>query len=246
METKEKKILEFETEVISVIERAPCVKSFRFTRPEEADFAAGQYFMLYIDVNGEEKCKPFSFSSSPTEMTHIEFTKRLTGSDFSNALDKLKEGDKVRIKMPFGSFTLKQASTGKIAFLCGGIGITPVRSMAKYATDLSTPADMVLLYGNGGEEEIVFREGLDGMQKANPYFKVIYTLTCTDVPKEWKGCCGFINKEMIEKEMPDFEDRTFYACGSPYMVKCLVELLKGDLKIPDEKIVMEHFLGYDK
>ncbi|MFC1570690.1 ferredoxin--NADP reductase [Candidatus Omnitrophota bacterium] len=246
METKEKKTLEFETELLEVIERAPDVKSFRFTRPEEADFTAGQYFMLYIDVNGEEKCKPFSFSSSPTERAHIEFTKRLTGSDFSEALNKLEKGDKVRIKMPFGSFTLKAAKTGKIAFLCGGIGITPVRSMAKYAADISVPADMVLLYGNAAEEEIIFREDLDGMEKANPYFKVIYTLTCSDVPKEWKGCCGFINKAMIEREMPDFEERTFYACGSPYMVKCMVDELKGELKIPDEKIVTEHFLGYEK
>ena len=244
MKIEEKKTIEFETEVIDVIQRAHDVRSFRFKRSEEADFTAGQYFMLFIDVAGEEKCKPFSFSSSPTETSHIEFTKRLTGSDFSNALETLKKGDKVRIKMPLGSFTFKKSRTGKIAFLCGGIGITPVRSMVKYATDLSITADLVLLYGNSGEDEIVFREDLDAMQKANPYFKVVYTLTCPDVPKEWKGCCGFIDKTMIEREMPDFNDRTFFVCGSPYMVKCLVDVLKGELNILDERIVVEHFMGY--
>jgi len=244
--TQDKKILEFETEVIEVAQRAKDVKSFRFKRSEEADFTAGQYFMLFIDVNGEEKCKPFSFSSSPTEKEYIEFTKKLTGSDFSNALDKMKKGDKVRIKMPFGSFTLDTAKDEKVAFLSGGIGITPIKSMCKYATDLCLTEDIVLLYGNNSIDEIVFKDDLDVMQQANPNLKVVYTLTCVDAKEEWKGCCGFIDKVMIEKEMPDFKERIFYVCGSPYMVKCMVASLKDELKITDDRIVVEHFLGYEK
>jgi len=243
---EEKKTFEFEAEVIEVLERTKDVKSFRFKRSEEACFTAGQYFMLFIDVSGEEKCKPFSFSSAPTEKEYIEFTKRLTGSDFSNALDKLKKGDTVRIKMPFGSFSLTSAGSGKVAFLSGGIGITPVRSICKDATDRSLSEDIVLIYGNSSEDEIVFKDDLSGMEQANPNLKVIYTLTCTDAPAEWKGCCGFIDKVMIEKEMPDFNERMFYVCGSPYMVKCLVASLKDELKIPDDRIVVEHFLGYEK
>ena len=244
--TQDKKILELETEIIEVAQRTKDVKSFRFKRSEELNFTAGQYFMLFIDVNGEEKSKPFSFSSSPTEKGYIEFTKRLTGSDFSNALDKLKKGDKVRIKMPFGSFTLDSAKDEKVAFLSGGIGITPIKSMCTYATDLCLTKDIVLLYGNSSVDEIIFKDDLDAMQRANPNLKVVYTLTCTDAPKEWKGCCGFIDKVMIEKEMPDFKERIFYVCGSPYMVKCMVASLKDELKIPDDRIVIEHFLGYEK
>ena len=103
----------------------------------------------------------------------------------------------------------------------------------------------ILLYGNSTEEEIVFRDDFDEMEDANQRLKVIYTLTCTDAPEEWKGCCGFIDKVMIEREMPDFRERTFYVCGAPYMVKCLVASLKDEMKLPDDRIVVEHFLGYE-
>ena len=125
----------FETEVSDVIQRTHNVKSFRFKRDESADFKAGQFFLVTIKISGQERTKHFSFSSSPTEKGYIEFTKKLTGSDFSKALDGLKTGDRAKLKMPYGSFTF-EGGYKKIAFLSGGIGITPIRSICKYVVDL--------------------------------------------------------------------------------------------------------------
>ena len=41
------------------------------------------------------------------ENRFIEFTKKLTRHEFSNALDDLEEGDWARIKAPFGNFTFE-------------------------------------------------------------------------------------------------------------------------------------------
>ena len=236
--------LEFRTKLIDVVTRTPDVRSFRFERPGNADFTAGQYFILTIDVNGQPASKPFSFSNSPTEKDHIEFTKRLTGSDFSNALARLKKGDEVKIKMPFGMFTLDKGGD-KIVFLSGGIGITPVRSICKFVTDKQLPVDIVLLYGNDTEQEIVFRDDFDRMQEENERLRVVHTLTCPNARETgWSGCCGFIDKAMIEREVPDFAERTFYVCGPPGMVGCLVSSLKNEMGIPEERIVVEHFMGY--
>ena len=100
-------VKEFETEVIDVIRRAPNVKSFRFSIPEdtEIDFKAGQFFVVTIKINGEDAFKHFSFSNSPYEKEYIEFTKRITESVFSQALDRLKKGDWAKLKLPFGFFT---------------------------------------------------------------------------------------------------------------------------------------------
>ena len=237
--------MEISTRLIDKIERTPNSASFRFERPEGADFTAGQYFILTIKVNGEHASKPFSFSSSPTEKDHLEFTKKFTESDFSKALKGLQKGDMVDIKMPFGKFTLEQARGEKVAFLSGGIGITPVRSICKYATDKELTTDIVLLYGNQTQRDIAFRQDLEDMQKLNGRLKVVHTLTCpVDEAGCWNGNCGIIDEEMVKRDIPDIEERTFYVCGPPGMVDCLMNVLKDKLAIPEERVVVEQFMGY--
>ena len=234
---------EFDSKVIQVIRRTPNVKSFRFKVDEDVEFKAGQYFFVTINVNGEEKGKPFSFSNSPTEKGYVEFTKRITESDFSRTLDSMEPGAKARLRMPFGKFTLEMDK--KAAFLSGGIGITPIRSMIKYATDSKIPLDMVLLYGNNTEEDIVFREDFDRMQEVNDDLRVVYTLTDPAACPQHGTCkTGLIDACMIKEEVPDFNERVFYVCGPPGMVSCLTGVLKDDLQIPEECVRTEHFAGY--
>ncbi len=223
-----------------------------FKTKENADFKPGQFFFVTIKINGEEKTKHFSFSNSPTEMGYLEFTKRITESDYSKALDKLKAGDWAKLRMPLGKFTpFRDLSlTGltfegeypKIAFISGGIGITPIRSICKFATDKKLPADIILLYGNRTEEDIAFRDDFTEMQKINKNIRVIYTLD--NASEKWEGRTGHINDDMITGEIPDFKERVFYICGPPTMVEGLVEILKDKLSVTADKIKTESFTGY--
>ena len=234
----------FETEVIAVIDRAPGVKSFRFKTDKRLLFEPGQFFFVSIMINGQERTKPFSFSSPPTEVGYIEFTKRLTGSDFSNALNKLSIGDWAKIKAPFGNFTFCQEHK-KIAFLSGGIGITPIRSISRYVIDKNLATDMILLYGNNTQRDIIFKKDFDLMSGGKGNFKVVYTLTSKDIDKDiWQGSTGYIDADMIIKEVPDYKERIFYICGPPAMVKILNSMLQERLHLSKEKIVIENFTGY--
>ncbi|MBD3425679.1 MAG: hypothetical protein GF409_00450 [Candidatus Omnitrophica bacterium] len=235
---------QIQTNLTEVIDRAPGVKSFRFGIDKRIEFKAGQYFFVKIDVGGAGMEKPFSFSNSPTEEGYAEFTKRLTGSDFSKALDRMKPGARASLRMPYGKFTLEEDR--KIAFLSGGIGITPVRSMAKYATDSKLPTEMVLIYGNNTEEDIIFREDLDRMAEVNDKFQVVYTLTAPDVCPVSEQCRrGLIDAEMIKEEIPDYTQRVFYICGPPGMLKGLRKVLCEDLALGEDTIRTEQFSGYN-
>jgi len=234
----------FETEVMTVIDRAPGVKSFRFKTDEKLAFKPGQFFFVGIMIDGQERTKHFSFSNSPTEEGFIEFTKRLTGSDFSNALDKLKPGDKAKIKAPQGSFTFT-GEYQRIAFLSGGIGITPIRSIAKFVVDKGLGTDMVLLYGNNAEQDIIFKQDFDQMADKKGNFRVVYTLTSKDIDKnKWQGRLGYIDADMIKEEIPDYKERIFFICGPPAMVEVLNSTLKDELDILEQGIVIENFTGY--
>ena len=232
--------MEFETEVRRVIKRTYNVKSFRSERPEGFSYKPGQFLFITLKINGEEKRKHFTLSSSPTETEFIEFTKKLTGHEFSNALDALKEGDWARIKAPFGNFTF-QGEHDKIAMLSGGIGITPLRSICKFCTDKGLDTSIILLYGNRTEGDIVFRDQFEEMQKQNKSLKVVHTLSA---PSEaWKGYTGYIDEAMIKKEVPDFEERAFYTCGPPKMVEAMENLLDS-LDVPKGQVKKENFYGY--
>ena len=234
----------FETEVSSVTERCPGVKSFRFKTANDLVFKPGQFFFVGIMINGKERTKHFSFSNSPTETGYIEFTKRLTGSEFSSALNNLKPGDQAKINAPYGNFTF-EGEYKKIAFLSGGIGITPIRSISKYAVDKDLPTDIVLLYGNNTERDIIFKQDFDLMSGLKKNFKIVYTLTSKDINKDsWQGKTGYIDADMIKEQIPNYNDRVFFICGPPAMVEVLHKTLKEKLSISEEKIVIENFTGY--
>jgi ferredoxin-NADP reductase len=227
----------YETHVKEVIQRTHNVKSFRFGRPNGFDFQAGQFFFLTLKADGERKTKHFTISSPPTQKEYIEFTKKITNSAFSQLLDRLKGGEWADINGPRGKFVLEDIK--KICFLSGGIGITPIHSICQYCTDLKLDTDIILLYGNEEERDIVFQSDCERMVENNPNIKVVHILN--NLPGNWKGHSGYITTDIIKKEVSDFQERMFYICGPPKMVDAMLELLK-DLDV--KKIKIEKFPGY--
>lgn len=236
-------IKEFETKVIEIIQRTYDIKSFRFAVSDDIIFKPGQFFVVTIKIKDQGVSKHFSFSSSPTEKGYVEFTKRITDSEFSQALDKLKAGDWARLKMPYGLFTFG-GEHEKVAFLSGGIGITPIRSICKYVCDMKLSTNMILIYGNRTEKDIAFYEDLRMMEAENKNMKVVYAVDRTIDKDSWKGKTGFITADMIREEIPDYEERVFFTCGPPKMVDYMVTLMRDEMKIDREKIKWENFSGY--
>ena len=232
--------MKFETEVIETLKRTPDVKSIRFLRPFSFEYKAGQFMFIIIRSEDGELKKHFTISSSPTEKHFIELTKKLTGHPFSNALDSLEIGDKVRIDAPYGNFIFDK-EIKKMGMLSGGIGITPLRSICRYATDLQLKTRIILLYGNNTREDIAYKQEFDQMQEENNNLTVVHTLI--NPPSDWDGCTGYIDAEMVLKEVPDYASRVFYTCGPPAMVGAMKKLLK-EFNLSQEQIKTENFSGY--
>ncbi len=235
---------ELDTEITEIIQRTHNVKSFRFRIKEDVDFKPGQFFFVTIKIGGIERTKHFSFSNSPTEKGYVEFTKRITESEFSKALDRLRVGDWARLKMPYGAFTF-EGKYRNLAFLSGGIGVTPIRSIIKFVVDKKISTDMVFLYGNRMEADIIFKDDFDDIQRTSGNFRVRYTLTGPDTGSEkWPGRRGYIDADMVKEEIPDYKERVFYICGPPIMVVTLVDILRNSLGIAEDSIKTENFTGY--
>lgn len=229
----------FETEVKEVLPRAPDVRSFRFVKPPEFAYKAGQFMFITIRKGEDELRKHFTISSSPTE-DYLEFTKKLTDSEYSTTLRTSSPGDWVRIEGPFGKFTFEKGFE-KSAMVAGGIGITPMKSMVTYCYDTGILSDTVLLHACRTEEDLVFREDFETIQKQNSNLKVVYCLS--DPTSGWKGYTGRIDVSIIEKEVPDYRKRMVYVCGPPLMVEAMEQLLR-EMKVPLQHIKREQFMGY--
>lgn len=234
------KPVEFEAKVVEIIQRTHNVKSVRLSVPRGADYEPGQFLCASLDAPVE--CKRYlSISSSPTEKGYVEFTKKITQSDFSATLGALKTGDTIRLRYPFGNFTLKDPSE-KICFLSGGIGITPVRSICKFVVDKSLGTDIILIYANRTQKDIVFRKDFEQMQEKYPKLKVVHVLQ--EAAPGLKARIGLINSQVISEEVPDYNERKFFICGPPMMVDAMKKILSVDLSLPKDRVITENFTGY--
>jgi ferredoxin-NADP reductase/nitrite reductase/ring-hydroxylating ferredoxin subunit len=222
------------------------------------DYTAGQFAFFDIgEVYNDSKgpIRHFTISSSPTE-NFIMFSTRIRDSPYKNRLSTLEKGTKVKVRGAEGQFVLHQDYTNPDIFLSGGIGVTPFRSMIKYATDMQLPVKIIMFDSNRNRNNILFKKEFDEWANMNKNLKIIYTISENDQNNEqsslsstandWKGEYGRINKAMILKYVDTsvLNNSIFYICGPPNMLKAMQSLLQEDLEIPKEKIKVEEFIGY--
>ncbi len=232
--------MNFETTFQEIISRTHDVTSFRFARPADLDYKPGQFFFVTINQAGKELRKHFSFSSSPTEKDHIEFTKKFTDHEYSLALKEVKVGDWARIEAPFGQFTF-EGEFPKIALLGGGIGITPFMSYCKNAADRGLSSKITLFYGCRTPEDIAFKKEFEDLAQKNKNLKLVFTVN--QPASDWKGAIGTISADMIKQQLPDYQQNMFYTCGPPPMVEAMEKLVES-LGLSNEKLKREYFSGY--
>jgi ferredoxin-NADP reductase len=223
--------------------RTPSVESFRFWPAQRLSFLPGQFLQVIFDEQDRENKdlnKYLSFSCSP-HREYIEVTKRLSASSFSQRLNSLQAGDEVLIKAPLGSCVF-EAEYKKIAFLIGGIGITPVISILQHIAEEAVGTDACLVYSNRSEDETAFKEELDSLCAGSRDIKVYYVLTdCR--PKQAGAIFGRIDKGLLERYLPGLRERIVFIFGPPKMTEAMSSLAI-EMGCSEEGIKTEKFIGY--
>ena len=219
---------------------------FIFQSPEKLSFRAGQYMewtLQHPHTDSRGNRRYFTIASSPTEQEiHLGIKFYPQGSSYKNALAKFSANQTIVAGQLAGDFTLPKDKNKKLVFIAGGIGITPFRSMAKYIIDAQEKRDIVLLYSNKLASEIMYG---DIFTKAISFgVRSLYTLTDIDhIPANWTGERGRITAEMIQKNIPDFKERTFYLSGPHAMVSSFEAVLLA-IGMPTARIKKDFFPGF--
>jgi ferredoxin-NADP reductase len=133
--------------------------AFRFEKPSGWAFKAGQYLDMTLldplESDAEGNVRSFSIASAPHEDTLMVAT-RMRETAFKRVLGTMPLGTAVKIEGPSGDLILQNDFTRTAAFLAGGIGITPFRSIVHWAMKEKSPNRIVLFYCNRRPEDAPF------------------------------------------------------------------------------------------
>ena len=197
---------------------------------EPLEYRPGQFVEVSIPGFGEA---PISISSSPTKKDGFEIVVRRIGN-VTNMIHKLKTGDKIGIRGPFGEgcYPAEQARGKDLVFICGGIGLVPQRSFINYVLDnRGDYGDITILLGTKNEAQRFYRSELQEWSQRDD----IHLLESIDQTEDgWQGNVGVVTT-LIPKVESDWASSLVFICGPPIMYK-FVLLTLADFDMSSENI----------
>jgi ferredoxin-NADP reductase len=221
--------------------------AFWFKKPHDFAFKAGQYIDLTLSGSPSGSSNglthSFSIASSPLD-EELVVTTRMRNTAFKRDLSLLPIGSGATIDGPMGSFTLHNNTARSAVFLAGGIGIAPFLSMVSYATGEKLRHPIVLFYANRCLEDAAFMDALWKLERANPRFRFVPTLTrMANGNGGWRGKTGHISSEMLATQVRILRGPIYYIAGPPTMVAATRRTL-SEVGVDEDDIRTEEFAGY--
>jgi NAD(P)H-flavin reductase len=200
-------------------------------------FAPGQFNMLYAFGRGEA---PISISGDPGDPTRIVHTIRARGS-VTDAISKLKRGDPVGVRGPFGNHWPVAESEGAcIIVVGGGIGLAPLRpAILQLLQRRGEYGRVTFLYGARTPGDLLYRPDLE---KWRGRFDVHVEVTVDTAQRDWYAHVGLVTTLL---PLARFEpDHTIaFVCGPEIMMHFVVrDLQKRGVRSDKIYISMERHM----
>ena len=217
-------------------------------------YKPGQYLTFSLEIPGRDKpvVRCYSLSDSPTRPDCYRVTIKRekappdkpdlppgVASGFFS--DHVKEGDILNVKAPTGHFYLDMTKNTPICLLGGGVGLTPMLSMAKAVAESGTRREVWLFFGCRSAGEHMLREDLNKLRQ----FDNIRVVVCysrpskSDVKGEDYDREGRVTIETLKEMLPS-NNYEFFMCGNGAFMKALNDGLEA-WGVPEKDIHYEAF-----
>lgn len=229
----------------AIEEVAANVVEFVFTPDRRLNFRPGQYLewtvgMRAADARGNRRY--FTIASAPGE-GDMRLGMRISpdASAFKRALTALRPGSTIVASHLAGRFVMPRDRARKLAFMAGGIGITPFRSMVRHMLDTGESRPEALFYGAGRAEDFAYRPLFDEARDRIG-LATVYAAQFETAPRDGIHP-GLIDEALVRRELPDFRERLFFVSGPPAMVRALRRMLRR-MGVPPWRIRTDFFPGF--
>jgi NAD(P)H-flavin reductase len=197
-------------------------------------FAAGQFNMLYAFGVGEV---PISISGNPTKPAPLVHTTRAVGM-VTEAMRKLKKGDLLGVRGPFGSaWPVEKARGNDVLIVAGGIGLAPLRpALYEVLANREAYGRICLLYGTRTPQDLLYPKELEQWRGR---FDMEVAVTVDRADANWHGRVGVVTR-LIGKASFDPQNTVAMVCGPEIMMHfTIMELQKHGISDENIYISME-------
>jgi len=207
--------------------------------PEDAnfEFKAGQFVLIYRDIDGKEVNRAFSIASKPSQKNIELLIRKYEQGKVSPYLFELKEGDKLKIRGPFGVFNVKEPLEKEVVFVASGTGIAPLRSMIGEIFEKFPENKVTLIFGFRYDNDFFFRDEIEGLVENNENFKLHLCATKAESLECLKG--------RVTEHLPGIvgtdKNKQFYICGPNQMINDTLNMLIKDIGFEKEKVIIERW-----
>jgi NAD(P)H-flavin reductase len=191
-------------------------------------FQPGQFNMVYLPGVGEAA---ISISSDAADHTSIGHTIRFVGN-VTRAVSRLKVGDVVGLRGPFGTNWPVKELEGKDVFIaCGGVGLPPLRPVIYHIIhNREKYGKVTLLYGARTANELMYTAEHEAWCKA----QIDVELTVDRGDSNWTGRVGVVPMWFYQFRI-DSHKTAVLTCGPEIMIRFVIyEALAR--RIPPENI----------
>lgn len=178
----------------------------------------GQFIQVSVLGIGEA---PISISSYSRKFVKISVR---TVGDVTNALAKLKKGDKVFVRGPYGKgYPLAEHKGKKLLLIGGGCGVAPLKGAIDYVeANRKLFAKVFLFLGYRGPDDIIFKRELNEWRSQ---YHLAVTVDQKSKDSCYSGEVGFVTNAIKVFEILEPENYVVFLCGPPVMMKASIKLL---------------------
>ena len=217
---------------VHTLELAPEGRPLKHWKP-------GQFAWLAIGRSPFSlKEHPFTISTAPDKGPTLAFSIKPMGDD-TERLVQTHPGARAYVHGPYGAFSVDRSPQADgFVMIAGGVGITPILSNLHALQARADPRPVVVFFANKSEDDIAFRDELEGMRDT---LNLTLVHVVEDPPDGWQAESGFIDRALLERHLPqDSRDWPHMLCGPPPMVEAASGALQA-LGVPARHIDSEIF-----
>jgi naphthalene 1,2-dioxygenase ferredoxin reductase component len=183
-------------------------------------FSAGQYAAVSF---ADQAPRDYSMASCP-DGSELEFhIRRTTGGGASiYVAERLRVGDTVKLKGPFGASFLREKHTGPILAIAGGSGLAPIKSIVESALAAGMAQPIDLYFGVRAERDLYLEEHFRTLAQRHSNLRFVPVLSAAGEPTARRQ--GLVH-EAAAADHPDLDGAKAYLAGPPVMVEAATRLL---------------------
>lgn len=204
----------------SITQETHDTKTFAFEfvddGPKGMEFVAGQFAMLSILGYGEAA---ISIASDPDNPSPLDLSVRGVGS-VTNALLRLKKGDEVGIRGPYGNgWPLKEAEGKRVLMVSGGCGCGTTRPIIlAHRNNGNRLRSLEVLHGARTPGDIIFRRDYEETWPRIPNTRVLLSSDTVPSGQSWNHTVGVVTT-LFDKMETGPKDSIVLICGPEIMMK---------------------------